>query len=818
MKTMFQKLTFTLCTLLIAASLFAQRPSNQGQSTANASGSIKGTVIDALNSNGVDYANIVLFKAKDSTMLNGTITNEKGAFRLEKVPFGKYYLKITFIGYKTLKVPDITIKPGEQDKDLGTLKFEPSAQTLGEVQVVGEKKLVEYKLDKKVVNVDRNITSTGGTAVDVLQNVPSVTVDQDGAVSLRGNSNVTILIDGRPSSITGTNLQQIAASSIENVEVITNPSARYNPEGMTGIININLKKKKALGLNGMATLSAGTGDRYSGSVNLNLNLSKVNLFGSLDIRSDRRPGEHIKKTDYITLGQYLTENSEGNRKGLSQSLKLGADFFLNAKNTLTFTWMTNQNNSESWDKLSALNVLKSNQSIVNQYETDASEKGKRQSYDYTLNYRKTFDQKGRELTADAIYSKDKDEDDEFTDVEYSFLDGLATDSLEYKFNPQGDKTERLTLQANYIHPFGKDGRFEAGFQSVIRENTNWLDQKIRPNTMVDWKLDKQSSFTFNDQVHAAYATYGNSFGKFSYQLGLRLEQWSTEGIYAKDSTFKNTYFNFYPTLHLSRKITESQEIQLSYSRRVNRPRSRMLNPFPDNTTPKQIFIGKPDLKQEDIHALELGHSIFWNKSAINTTVFYRYVGDVINRTIEMQGDTTIISFANQESAKSYGIEMVIDQQIFKWWRMNANYSYFRTEVTGNESTDGATNSNYSYTAKLSSNVFLPNSFMIQLTGFYRGPMVTAQGEMKPMFSTDIAVKKDFFKNKISVNLRLSDIFKTMKFGMKNYSSTSVVDMTRKFDSRVLYLSVSYKINEGLKQKGKKPTTNNNDNMMDGGDF
>jgi outer membrane receptor protein involved in Fe transport len=788
-------------------------------------GVIKGEIEDSLSGDPVEYASIALFKIKDSSLITGTITNEKGQFQLTKVPMGKYYMVVSFIGYDNHKIRNIFIKPPEVEIDMGIIKLSPSTNNLSAVNITGEKKLMEFKLDKKVVNVDKILTSTGGTAIDVLQNVPSVTVDYDGSVSLRGNSNITILIDGRPSSVTGTKLEQIPASSIESIELITNPSAKYNPEGMSGIINIRLKKKKAFGLNGLVSANVGTGDKYNGSINLNYNFNRVNLFGSYDTRYNRREGwgdmyqsSTINDTTFL-----LSQNSESQRKGNSNNFKLGADFFLNPKNTITLTWLYNKGKGKDFENTIS-NNYDFNQLLRDYYTANSSENENDNNIDYTLNYKKTFDKKGKELTADIIVNTGSNaEKNDFSN--YYYIENYIPFESAYtelqKQNTDGN-FYNATLQTNYIHPFGKETKLETGFQGVFRNNDDDYTLDRFDNGLSQWYSDTTQSnhFVYTEQIYAVYGIFSKEYKKWSFQVGTRLEQAFTK---AEQKTVLETnnkqYFSVFPTFHTTYKLTDNQDFQLSYSRRINRPDMHSLNPFVDYSNPNIIRYGNPNLKPEYINSYEIGHSIFWKKTSISSSLFYRQINDVIKRYGFVDSNRiTHMTSANLSSGKSYGIELVAEHSIFKWWRMNANFSYFRTIIEGDKENTSLTNDNYSWTSKLNSNMMLPKGIMFQISGFYRGPMVTPQGEMAAMYSADIALKKDFLKdNKLSVSFRLSDVFNTQQFKMTASDVNFSAEHTRKRESRVAYIGISYKINQGLKSKTKKrPSDNNIDD--DGGEF
>ena len=434
-------------------------------------GSIKGNIIDSISSQPLEYASLSLIRSKDSAIVQGTITNEKGAFVLEKIPFGLYFLKISFIGYRTLKISNVFVNPKKSILNLGTIKIKNSEGNLAEVVITGEKQMEEYSLDKKIINVDKNITSAGGTAVDVLRNVPSITIDADNVISLRGQTDVKILVDGRPSTLTSANLEQIPASSIESVEVITNPSAKYNPEGMAGIINIKMKKKKEAGFNGVASIGAATGDKYNASINLNYNLKKINLFGSYDFRKDDRPAHRnatTKTTPQNDTSTYQIQNSTQFRKSNTNNFKFGMDYFINSKNTITFSvalknsFKYSDENIPNIDSIYAYSNNKIISSSRKYFFTHNLEPNNDNNIDYTLNYKKTFDKKGKELTADMIYTTDN-----------SFMKQYIVDTSNI-FTQTLANTSIANLLINFVNPLSKpDSKYEIGLQSTM---TNIDDQ------------------------------------------------------------------------------------------------------------------------------------------------------------------------------------------------------------------------------------------------------------------------------------------------------------------------------------------------------
>ena len=822
-----------VCIQLCIQSLYAQKPNTSdekiiiGESSEANYGSISGIIVDKSNLQPIEYANILLMKVKDSSMAAGVITNEKGQFKLEKVPFDKYYLKITFIGYSNLIINNVEITKQNPDKKIGLIKFESSSKLLDEVNIIAEKKMMEYTLDKKVVNVDKNLVSSGGSAVDVMQNIPSVTVDIDGNVSLRGSTNVSILVDGRPSNISGTNrqaiLEQIPASSIDAIEIITNPSAKYNPEGMSGIINIKLKKKTAKGLNGLASAGIGTGNRYNSSINLNYSTLKYNIFGSWDGRwfQGKGYGNTYREANIDDSVFYSYQHSDMKRNMNNNNIKLGFDWFLNNKNTISVSGQTGYDNSSREQFL--LSKTNNNQNVFEDYyESTNIEDEIERMPSLNLSYKKTFEKKNEEFTIDISLNKANSE--EKTNISNNiyitdYFNKTDSNSIQLQYNTGLNYNSQILV--NYVYPFTDKMKLESGFQGNYRKIDN--DYYVENYNFSSGKyfIDESSlnHFIYNENISALYGTISKEWDKLSVQLGLRLEQAFTKSEEKiQNQKYENSYYNLYPTIHISKKIFSKQEIQLSYSRRVNRPNIHDLNPFKDLTNPLVINYGNPYLKPEYINSFEFGHTKYWNKTSLYTSLYYRQINNVIKRIIYLGNDgISYITNENLSKGTSYGIDWILEQEIKKWWRINASFSYFRTIIEGNSIDGTISNDNYSWTSKLNSNITLLKNLNIQITANYRAPIVTPQGKMYETYSADIALKKDFLKDLFSVNFRVSDIFNTQRFDIDTYGTGFYSTMYRKRQSRMAFLTISYKINGGIKQKSRKKSESNN-NSIDEGDF
>jgi len=811
--------------------LFAQENGNGNKGAYGGGngglGSLKGVVVNSTSMKPLEYAYVVLYKVLDSTLVNGAISDSTGKFKIEKVPFGKYYIAVNLIGHKQQKVSGVFIGPKNPDKTLDTIKLDATSNALDVFEVKDKKQDVEYTLDKKVINVEKNLVSAGGTAVDVMQSIPSVTVDIDGNLSMKGSSNITVLVDGKPSGLTGASrsavLEQIPASSIESIEIISNPSAKYDPDGMSGIINIILKKKKERGYHGIFTLNAGTGDKYNGSVSLNYSKNKFNLYSSYDFRSNHSKGwgQMDRMTILDDTSSYLYNKSTSSRKGLSQNIKLGTDFYMNEKNSFTLSGIYGFSDDTHSD-FTTSRLLDFNQILTSYYENSGSEPGKEQSFDYALDYKHTFKHKGEYLTADATYSTSKETEDQDQSVQYYLTDLVTPFNLPVVQHSTSDnKNNVITLQADYSLPISKKSKFEAGAKSIIRSIDNDYIFQNFIDTLQEFVNDTNYSnrFIYDEQIHAAYATYSNTIGAFEFQAGLRAEQALTRSTQKTQNTeFSKNYFSIFPTLHLNLNLKNDNSLQLSYSRRVNRPNYYMLNPFREQFSPGIFHSGNPYLTPEYIDSYELGHMKYWETTSLNSSIFYKQINDAIQRftTIDSNGIQTMTQ-KNISTGTSYGLEFVISQEFTKWWKANGTFSYFKTVMKGTQDGADLTNSNYSWTAKLNSTMTVLKNLDIQLTGNYRAPMVTIQGSMKANYFADIAMKKEIFKN-ASLTLRLSDIFKTQKMEMESSGSNFTLHNIRQRQSRVLYLGFTYKINGGLKGKDKKKSFDNGNDVPDMNDF
>lgn len=766
-------------------------------------GIIKGILVDNDDISPVIYANIVLYSQPDS-LVSWTISSDNGTFELSKVPNGTYKLQASFIGYKKIEIDQLVV--AGTTTDLGTLKMLKEAQAIGEVEVVALQKSVETKIDKKVIDVSKDINSAGGTAIDALRNVPGLTVDAEGIITMRGNSELSILVDGRPTSINAARLDRLPASAIEKIEIITNPSAKYNPEGKSGIINLKLKPQKAAGLNGNAIFTAGTGDKYNGLFDINYNFGNINVFASwsANYREAQSSRWLYRESYFVDIPHFLQQDVSSTLDLQSNKFTLGTNINFNEHNSFLFSFSANPSKKADTDKTTS-QYFDASKNLAYSVFTDNSENANENAYDIIAGYRKTFSKEGEELTADYTFNSsngNQNQPETFTYPDFTRAIEKFTDFSDYNSN----------LQVNWVFPINDNSKIESGVQSIVRGSSNNFSLYERLNGSWSEDLSQNDEFIYNEQMHSLYGIWSADFTNLSVSAGMRVEQTFINGKQSVvNNTIEQSYFNLYPSFSLLKKAGDNFNFILSYSRRINRPTSRMINPFANMSNPEVIRSGNPDLRPEYINSFEFGVNKSWDKTTLGASVFYNYINDVINQTNIL--DSVGISHmypVNADWAQSYGAEFSFDQIIFKWWKINGNASIFRNSVYGFG--EDESNSNYSYNGRINSLWTPAKNFSVQLTGYYSKPAVGLYTRVDPQTSFDIALRKDFSSN-FSLTLRATDIFNTSKSSYVSWGNDFTTDNWRKSETRVFYLSLSYKFGGGeifkgiksKKQEDSKPT-------------
>lgn len=795
-------------------------------------GAVRGTLLDAATGQPIPFASVVLLHLPDSTAMADAQTTEAGAFALEKLRLGTYVLRANVLGYRPGRRA-LTLSEATPVAQLGQLRLRPAATQLTEVVVQGERPPVTANLDKRVVNVAKDLTAVGGTATDVLQNVPSVSVDQTGAVSLRGNPSVTIFIDGKPSGAAGgggaTSLDQIPASSIDRIEVITNPSARYDAAGSGGIINIILKKNQRDGLNGVAAAGVGTRNKYNTSLTLNYRHGKLNAFGSYDFRHDQRfttgsldqtttapvrdPATGLPTT--LAHSLYLRQDRSGQTYQTSHAVRLGLEYSLPADQTLSLAVQPRFNQSTADEALrSRQQDLTLGQPVyVGSTDRQNATTGHNHSADFTLDYRRVWPASpGRELTAGAVYTPLRSDNAITSNLVYVGDNVRAVQQQTFH-----NRLDQGAAQVDFTQPLGEKGRLETGAKSTWRRYNNQYDfVSTQP------VLYQQSVFMYQEYIQAAYANLGGERGKWHYQGGLRLEQTNTHGLQViTGEEFRRSYLNLFPSATLARELPHEQRAQLGYSRRVQRPDQGELNPFADRSDPLNLSAGNPSLLPEYIDLVELGHQkSFDNKATLATTVFYSVESQTIKPFRQIITDpltgnqVTSTSRINLGDEINYGLEVVGSLPLASFWKVNGTASAFRRIIQGSVANSDITNANFVYTSRINTTITPLKKLDVQVSLNYRSPVVTAQGRRQTSFNVDAAAKYTCLpQDRGSITLRVSDVFNTLRFNFNAYGNGLDAVSYNKRESRVGFLSFSYRF--GRDGEAAKPRRKEE---QDGGGF
>ena len=803
---------FLLLFIFISTMLHAQNPQDEGVT-------ITGNIIEEDTNLALEYATIAFINTSGE-IITGGISDDKGRYSIT-VPEGVYTVQFEFISYKTKSLPDRKLF---KDTKLPPISLTIDSESLDEVVIQGETTEVQIRLDKKIYNIGKDLTTGGANVAEALNNIPSVTVDVEGAISLRGNENVRILINGKPSAMAGFGstdaLSQLPADAIERVEVITSPSARYDAEGTAGILNIILRKEKTLGLNGSFTANYGFPLQSGLTTNFNLRTNKFNIFNTTGIRYQKSPGNATFDNRYFSptvQNPMLREDRIYDRLRSGFNTNLGVEYFISDKSSITAIGflrsgdnktVTTNNTSEfsEANDLATTNVRK---------ETETEDD---QNYQLSLNYVNNFNDNGHKLTADFQYENGKETENSLIGEVMTFPNNMRLSSEEIVTK---ENQEEYLAQADYVLPLGENAQFEAGYRGTFEETRTdflLLEELGTSGTFV--RNDSLSNiFTYNENVNAFYSQYGNKFGSFSFLLGLRLENTELKGkvdaenLTATDGTeinlnFDKNYLGLFPTVNLIYEIAEDEDITLGYNRRINRPRSWYINPFPSRSSEANIFQGNPDLNPAFASAFDLGYLKRWGrKITLSTSVYYQYETDSFERVQEDTGEVTpngvpIIRTIpiNLSTNTRYGFEASLLYNPKKWLRFNGSFNFFKFVTEGEFNDVDYGNSDTSWFAQGSVKVTLPWKIDWQTNGNYRGPRNNAQTTSEGIFSINLAFSKDIINDNGTLAFNVSDLLNSRKRRSFTETDTFTSDSEFQWRERQFILTFTYRFNEKKKSE------------------
>lgn len=786
---------------------------------------LTGKVIEKSTNLPLEYSTITLKNSTNPSQVFGGITNNKGEF-IVKVPKGTYDVVIEFISFEPyqLKTKEIT-----QNTNLGIISLSDGAKQLQEVIVRAEKTTIDIKLDKKVYNVGNDLMVKGGTVSDILDNIPSVSVDVEGNVSLRGNENVKVLVDGRPSNAINIAdaLKLIPAESIDKVEVITNPSARYDAEGGGGILNIILKKGKNKGVNGTFVATTGTPDNHGVNGTVNFKSEQFNLFTTQGYSYRNGPGNAMTNSRYLnpdnSTRSYMNENRENDRLNKSYNGNFGFDWYLDK--TLTWTNIVNFRKS-SGDNEDDVYQNYYDENFNYQYTRNRlnEEDSQSKNIEFTTNFTKNFKKSGHKLTIDGSFSSNKDNN-------AALITDQTTNSSIISFDQtvNNQKQGRNLVQTDYVLPLGKDSQFEAGYRGDFNKTTS--------NYSVIENGIPQPNFTntleYKEKINALYTQYGFKVNKLSTLFGVRWEDSNIDINQLETADFNNKkYNNFFPSAYFNYELTVDSNISLSYSKRIQRPRGRHLNPFSNLSSNVNIFIGNPELDPSLTDAIDLGYLKKWNKLTFNTSAYVNKTTDVVQFVRKESGDfqnniPVIISTPiNLSTEYRAGFEFTLNYSPYKWWKLNSNFNFFYietdgdytyTDFNGNTIVQNFDNSTNSWFTRLSSKVNLPYKIDWQTNMNYSGIQKSAQGKSMDNFSMNLAFSKDVLKDKATVSLNVNDVFNTRKRRSYTYLP-GVVDSYGEMQWRERQITLSFTYRFNVNKNDREKRSKGNGQQEDGGDF
>jgi len=782
-------------------------------------GIISGKVIDETTKESLPYVNIVIYDMAKK-VITGGITDDNGEFKVKDIPRGNSLVEIQFIGFKTFSKP-ISITSEEKNISLGTISLQEDSAKLDEVVVRAETSTVIQKVDRKVINVGKDLTAAGTTVSELLNNVQSVSVDsQTGQISLRGNSNVRVLVDGRPTNIPAAQLlRQLPSNSIKSIELITNPSAKYNPDGMSGIINIILNKNANTGFNGSLDtgVTAGHYVRYNASTNMNYKTGKVNFFVNYGYNGGdnynfgfvERPGINLQEFKFINENQ-------------SHLVKFGADFYLNDKNTLSF--YTTQNWFDGFASGRSRISDTNGNLLINAPNTqdNTSPTGT-----YNVNYKVDFKKEGHNLELEATYSN--------TDAEnlLTNLDDIDPTNINNFFNDIESKRNNTQLNLDYTNPLNEKTKLELGleYRGDNTDNLNDTDQQVFTQTGQDFVGN--SDFQFERNILSGYVNYAKTMDKFTMQLGARLESFTVDGTFSRYignsfNTINETlvvdqeFFNVYPSAFFTYSPTEKNQWQISYSRRIDRPGIQQVNPIREWSTPLIVSVGNADLVPQFTNSYELNYTRQIKGGNLTFGTFYRKISDVISRiTNPDPANPTvgqILTFTNFSDTDAYGLEFSTNFKINNWWRVNSSMDFYSQEQLGNIDNTGTNPQQLSvqnnvFNARVSNSFKATKNLRFQLFAMYRGPQKDIQWDVEKMWMMNLGASWTVLNGKGTINFRVNDIFRGMNFTF-NSENPFVQNGKFQWESRTSFLGFNYRFGGGKNRA--KSRRNRDKNEKDGG--
>jgi outer membrane receptor protein involved in Fe transport len=764
---------------------------------------IEGIIIDSTSTSALPFANVTLHKKSDSSFVNGTASNMDGKFVLSSVDDGKYFLKISFVGYNTKYIQDISISKDKQQFNIGKIPLSKVAYELKGAEVVGEKVGEELHLDKKVINVSQNINAQGGTALDVLQNQPSVRVDPDGTVYLRGSSNFTVLVNGKPYPLQGSDaLKQISANSIENIELMTNPSSKYDAEGSAGIININLKVQKDYSLSGILNLNSGTGDKYNGDFSVNYNVNGLNLTGGVDYRDNIFLNNQDLSREALLDNQYFTNSSNVmiRDKRRQYSLRAGMDYTIDNQNSMGL--------SLSYGNIDIIrNLTTAYSNITSAASVYSLSKNQMnlpvQFFNSTFYYQYKITPDVNDLNLEITYSNLELPSDQMTNeynTNYDFI-GINEMINSTKFYNNSKRNEGR-VKLNYKQKISDITTFESGLQTNYSYRGFDVVNKIFDENIQDYMIDNllTNNYNLRNNVYAGFVSYNSEIAGFNYMLGLRGE-YMDRMLDQKTLTEKYSFekMDYFPSVNISRKIDDHQ-IQFSYSRRINRPNEGMLNPFPFFSDNNISLTGNPRLKPEYINSFELNYQKMYGSVFVSVQSYYRKSMDSFSQSFSVDSTGKLnMTFSNYGNSDVYGAEISSSFSLAEIFRFDPSVNLFQTNLKGNADGVQVDKNFFNWSARINTTVSFSQSTKLQVSANYM-KFVDAQSESDPFTMISASLKQELFDKKVSLTLQARNLFRASDIKINTFGSNFTAFGLIKPESPVFSLMFTYNFNNFKKMQ------------------
>ena len=765
---------------------------------------LTGTVIESESKNGLEYATITILDSDENTVITGGLTDENGKFSIP-IKKGKYNLLVEYISYINFELKSLNIS---ENLNLNKIELEIDVESLEEVQIIAENTTVDIRLDKKIYTVGRDLTVKGGSVSDVLDNVPSISVDVEGNVALRGSEDVRILINGKPSGLVGLNsaeaLRQLPSESIEKVEVITSPSARYDAQGSGGIINIILRRNKLLGFNG--TINANIGDPKSSglSTNLNYRTGDVNIFNSTGISDRLRVGDSYTYAEYYNgeeENSFIRDNRNWERDNQSFFSNTGLEWYLDDNTSITTSFLINKVDGISINDNTTLELDSSN-NILNETFRLESESGDNENKEFSLNFDKRFNDAGHKLVIDMQIGDNFDNENSI----------LTQNNLNFEQVTSNETNENKLLKADYVLPIGENRQFEAGFK--VEKSDLYQDYKVYSDQNNSLVLDSDQSniFQYKEQINAIYSQYGFKIeDKYSFLFGVRVEQTKKDIIQiTTDELIKKDDTGLFPTFNFGFEISDDESITFGYSRRLRRPWSRFINPFPSKNSPTSIFRGNPNLDPTYSNNFDFGYlKTFESSFSVNSSMYFQKSTNTFNFITQDTGETVNLGGTdvpiierfpiNLATNSRFGFEFNLSYRPSKKWSLNSNFNLYNNKVEGEYNDIDYGSENLSWSMRLNNKLTLPGKIEWQTRMNYRGPREDAINKSKASYSADLAFSKDVLNEKGTFSFNVRDLFDSRASISEAFTETFYSESKYRWSSRSFTLNFTYRINQKKKR-------------------